>query len=106
MENEQIQYGMTFTVDTPLEAPKDPIINQQEACELIGRRIAKRVDVMIAEIAVKFSDEKCSKCRKRKRGKCSGPLMTPCRKSKRAVKKGLKMKLKEMEAQSFMGGGE
>lgn len=24
MENEQIQYGMTFTVDTPLEAPKDP----------------------------------------------------------------------------------
>lgn len=96
MENEQIQYGMTFTVDTPLEALEDPIKNQQEVCELIGRRIAKRVDVMIAEIAVKFSDEVCPKCRKRRKGKCSGPFITPCRKSRRAVGKGLKMKLKEM----------
>lgn len=96
MENEKIQYGVTFTVDTPLEAFGDPIKNQQEVCELLGRRIAKRVDVMIAEIAVKFSDEVCPKCRKRRKGKCSGPLLTPCRKSKRAVRKGLMAKVKEM----------
>ena len=93
-----IQYGSFITMTAPLEPPEELSKDYVEPYELLGRRLAKRLDMMIAEIAVKFSDEVCPKCRKRRKGKCSGPLMTPCRKSKRAVRKGLKMKLK--------GGGE
>lgn len=90
-----VQYGPFVTMTVSLEPPEELSKDYADPYELLGRRLAKRLDVMIAEIAVKFSDEKCAKCRKHKRGKCSGPLMTPCRKSRRAVGKGLKKKLKE-----------
>lgn len=106
-ENKEFtQYGGFIEMSDMLVSPDAVQEGYVSACELLGKRLAKRLDVIIAEAAVKFGEEKCAMCRKFRKGKCSGSLMTPCRKSKRAVKKGLKMKLNEMEAQSFMGGGE